>query len=362
MKISDYLENIDRYATGEVAELCITSFFKCFEANNIDLKSLPKFNSSVALRRGLPFTYINPEVYEIELIKRICNYFSRNHKFNEDDFAEIFAVALLAVLKAENIDTVMHTSEKNYDFDITWFGQTVEVEVTRPGEKDAWSERVSQSSELIDYINKLKFDFNLHIYLNGLFSGDEKIQLYNVISTLKNNQLIEEHGKWAVFSETPHGDPKILFKYEKDKHLPKWWPENVINGFSLSGMVAGPDQTDPIPRIHIRFSCPFKGYINRAKKKATNFQGSRSKPFLLVLDVNALGDPFREFKRNLAYYFKEWKHITAVLIFIDHYDIKEIGWEFQLFINQYATRKFDAKTLELFSEYTERKRAVKYYA
>jgi len=165
-----------------------------------------------------------------------------------------------------------------------------------------------------------------------------------------------------VRSETPRGDPKILFKNEKDNNIPMWWPENVINGFSLSGMVAGPDQTDPIPRTYIRFSCPFKGYINRAKKKATNFQGSRTKPFLLVLDVNALGNPFREFKRNLDYYFEEWKHITAVLIFIDHYDTKEIGWEFQLFINPYASRKFNAKALELLSEYTERKRAVKYYA
>lgn len=234
--------------------------------------------------------------------------------------------------------------------------------MTRPGEKDAWSERVSQSHELIDHINDFKFDFNIHIYLNGLFNGHDKLQLYNVISKLKKDQMIEDHGKWIVLSEMPHGDPKILFKNEKDKNKPLWWPENVLNGFSLSGKVAGPGQTEPLPRSQIRFSCPFKGYINRAKKKATNFQGSRSKPFLLVLDVNALGDPFGEFKRNLNYYFEEWKHITAVLIFVDHYDTKEIGWEFQLYINPHATRTFNNKTLELFSEYTERKRAVKQYA
>jgi len=188
MKIKDYLEHIDRYASGEVAEQCISSLFRCFEANNIDLNSLPKFNSSVALRRGLPFTYVNPEAYGTELIKRICNYFSKNHEFKEDDFAEISAVALLVALRAENVVPVMRTSKKSYDFDVIWFGQLVEVEVTRPGEKDAWSERVSQSNEFIDYINRLKLDFSLHVYLNDLLNADEKNQLFNVISKLKNNQ------------------------------------------------------------------------------------------------------------------------------------------------------------------------------
>ena len=104
MNISEYLEDVDRYATGEIAELCIESLLKCFEANKIDLNTLPKFNSSFALRRGLPFTYIDPEAYKSEIIKKICEYYATNHMFNEEDFAEISAAALLIALKAEEIE------------------------------------------------------------------------------------------------------------------------------------------------------------------------------------------------------------------------------------------------------------------
>ncbi len=83
---------------------------------------------------------------------------------------------------------------------------------------------------------------------------------------------------------------------------------------------------------------------------------------MLVLDANELGDPFGELKRNFKKYFAEWKHITAVLVYIDHYSIDQVGWEFQLFVNPHAIRKFDSLTEAQLSEFTERKRAVKHYA
>jgi hypothetical protein len=362
MKLENYLEEVDRYATGEVAESCISSLIGCFQANGIDMTKLPKFESSTALRRGLPFTYINPDAYDDELFSKVCDYYSKNHKFNENDFSEISTIALLVAIKAKLVGRVERSMEKSHDFDVSWYENEIEVEVTRPGEKDEWSKRVLQSQDIVNYISKLKREFSIFVYIVDLLSQSDLEELQSLISGLTVGNAIEEVGKWSLIAEKPKGDPHVLLEVKKDDRRPAWWPKHALNGFSMFGMAAGEDQTEPLPRIHVKFSCPFKGYINRVKKKATNFQGTRSKPFLLVLDVNELGDAFKEIEKNLEHYFCEWKHITAVLVYADYYSHKEVGWEFQVFVNPYAVRKFDETTHKILHEYSVRKRAVKHYA
>ncbi len=362
MEFHEYLEEVDRYATSPVAKNCISSLFNCFEKNNVDLGSLIKFNSSVALRRGFPFSFINPEAYDDEILSKVCVEYSKNNKFNENDFAEVAAIALLIALNVDSIVPLKRSHQKSYDFDVVWNENDIEVEVTRPGEKDDWSERVSQSQTLASYSEKLKREFTIYIYLVGILTPSEHAMVEEIISNLKEGQKQEELGKWLIFSEKPSGDPTIIIEDKKDEKRPSWWPVNVLNGFSVSGMMAGAGQTEPLPRTFVKFSCPFDGYINRAKKKATKFQGTRTKPFVLILDANELGAPFPEFKKNLDYYFVKWDQITAVLIFTDYYTTHEIGWEIQAFINPHAKIKFDTKTQEMLLKYTDRYTIVKHYA
>jgi hypothetical protein len=360
MKYNKYLENVDKFKSGGVTEHCISSFFECFQKNDIKPETMPKFEFSTALRRGLPLSYINPEAYDSEIISKVCTGYAKNHKFNENDFSEVSAIALLIVLKATTINPIQRTSSKTHDFDVTWGKSEIEVEVTRPGEKDEWSKRLSQSQKIIDFTSSLKREFSIHIYVVDLLSFEELDSLKSNIYSLCGVDRIEEKEKWLVISELPVGDPKIIIENKKDENRPTWWPKQVLNGFILSGMMAGPNEVNPLPRYCVKFACPFKGYINKAKKKATKFQGTRTKPFILILDVNELGNPFGEFKRNLDHYFSEWKQISAVFIFINHYSGNEIGWEFQLFINPFAIRRFDDETQETLVEFTERKRAIKY--
>lgn len=362
MNFEQYLENVDRHTYGDIAKNCISSLLKCFEKNGVAPSTLPKFSPSIALRRGFPFTYINQEAYDNELFSKVCFGFSKNHKFNEDDFSEVSAVALLLALQAKSVTPIKRSSKKSHDFDVVWFSSEIEIEVTRPGEKDAWSKRISQSQEIVNFAAGLKRKFTIHIYLVDFLNQSDRNKLLDTIYNLTENQRIEETSKWLIISEEPYGNPQIIIENKKDENRPAWWPKHALNGFSTSFMIPAPGETEPLPRTYVKFSCPFNGYINTAKKKATNFQGTRTKPFILALDVNALGNPFDEFKRNLDHYFNKWQHITAVLIFIDHYSINEIGWEFQLFINPHATRQFDKKTNKILLEYTERKRIVKHYA
>ncbi|HED15231.1 MAG TPA: hypothetical protein ENI64_00205 [Gammaproteobacteria bacterium] len=315
MEYSDYLEKTDCYATGEVAKSCLSSLFKCFEANNVNLSSLPKFNSSVALRKGLPLTYFDQTVFRCELFSKFCKGYLKNKKFNDNDFAEISSAALLIVLKARDIEPVKRTSKKSYDFDVAWDEDVIEVEVTRAKEKNSWSCRVKQAQEIADFANGLKREFNIHIYLPVILCGIDKYRLRKLIACLVEGERIEEIGKWLLFSEKPYGNPQVFHEHKKDGNRPEWWPKNSVNGLTMSGMVAVVNQVEPIPRSYVSFSWPFHGYINRAKKKATNFQGSRTKPYLLILDATELINPFGDLNRNFDHYFKEWKHVTAVLVY-----------------------------------------------
>ncbi len=312
-----------------------------------------------AFRRGFPLTYFNPSVFNELIFSRVCKNFSKNGNFNENDFAEISSAALLLALKAKNITLKTPTAGATYDFDVLWFENVIEVEVTRAGQKGEWIQRLGQADELARYAHNLNRSFNINLYVTDVLSDETKEEMKSLIYNLKIGDKIEEQGKWLLFSETSYGDPAVLYKVVEDNNRPKWWPKQMINGFSRVGLVAGPNQVEPLPRTMVKFSCPFIGYINRAKKKATKFQGTRNKPYLLVLDVNELGSPFKELERNFDLYFETWKHITAILVHKNYYYMNEIGWEFQLFINPHATIKLDDLTKNLLSEYTERMRAVK---
>jgi len=362
MNYLEYIEDRDRYATGAVAANCIASLFECLEVNGVDLKLIPKMNSSIALRRGLPFSYFDKSSYCHEIFSKLCKEYFKSYEFNENHFAEVSSAALLLALNAKHIEPIKQTSSKSYDFDVSWGEEVIEVEVTRPGEKDAWAQRLAQAQRLANYANGLSREFSINIYLTEILCNDENAQLQSLIFGLKVGERTEEKGKWLLFSEEPYGAPHVLFENVVDRRRPEWWPQNAINGFCVAGMLASPTQKEPLPRVNVKFSCPFHGYINRAKQKATNFQGTRSRPFMLILDANVLGNPFDELARKLEHYFKKWKHMTAVLVYVDFYSRDEVGWEFQLFLNPHATRKLDKFTEQQLSELTERKRAVKKYA
>lgn len=171
MNYLEFIDQIDGYAKGEVAASCISSLFRFLEVNGVDLRSIPKMNYSIALRRGLPFTYFDEESYRHYLFSGLAEGFRKNGKFNENEFSEISSMALIISLGGKSIEPIQRKSAKTYDFDVDWFGDIIEVEVTRPGEKDAWARRLAQAEDLSDYANKLNRSFNINIYIPGLLSS-----------------------------------------------------------------------------------------------------------------------------------------------------------------------------------------------
>ena len=359
MNIERYLEGPDWIKESVVGKECISALFKCFEVNGVDLASLPKFQSIFAVRRGLPFTFFGQEHFDHPIFAKICKYYAKHLEFNEDDFSEASAAALLIELGVHNIYPVERTSEKTYDFNGSCGDTDFEIEVTRAGEKDEWSKRTDRAGEIANLASKLERNFSFSIFIECYLTDDELIELKSKLSSLKPGQSIDEKNRWLLIAEEPHGDPGALIPSQNKEKRPAWWPEFALTGFSISGKVATQTQDQPLPRVDVRFSCPFKGYINRVKKKATEFQGTGRNPFLLVLNATALINSFAELDKNFHHHFPDWPRITAVLVYIEYFDGKELGWEFQFFINPHAHHPFGNEALNLIREHTVRKRLVK---
>lgn len=361
MNIERYLEGPEWVKESVAGKECITALFKCFEANGIDLESLPKFHSIFAARRGLPFTFIGQEHLDHPIFAKICKHYAKYHEFNEDDFSEASAAALLIGLIVRNIYPVERTSDKTYDFNGTCGETDFEIEVTRAGEKDEWSKRMDRAGEIADLARDLGRNFSFSIFVENYLTDDELLELKSKLSGLKVGQSVDEKNRWLLIAEEPHGNPSGPLLSMNKGIKPEWWPEFALTGFSVSGMVATQGLEQRLPSVDVRFSCPFKGYINRVKKKATEFQGTGTRPFLLVLNATALVGSFGELEKNFHHYFPDWIRITAVLVYIEYFDGKELGWEFQFFINPHARQPFGDKALDQIRELTIRKRFVKHF-
>lgn len=336
-------------------------FFTLFEINNIDISNLYPIDASKALRWGTPFTYFGLENLKGDPFKRLGVGFSRTGNFEVDKYSEISSLALLFSLGAKEAVEIGRTSKRTHDFDVGFGGDLIEVEVTRPAGKQAHVLRVEQATSIGEFAFSLQKKNDISIYLPDLIDASDTTSLKDKIKAINEECKIDKSGKWAIVSKAPNRGVYDVFENIEDAHKPLWWPRNVVNGFQIRQWLAGPDCTAPPPRITIRYACPFKGYINQAKKKATRFQGTRRKPYLLMIDANSLPDSYQEFERNFDIYFKKWNHITAVLIYEDHWGLEDVGWMFQIFKNPYCLRDFDEKTKKFIERFSTRTVSARRY-
>jgi hypothetical protein len=357
-----YLENYSRYKDSERAMSFIDCFFDLLLVNGISLGDVCPIETSIALRKGFVLSNFNKDVYSERLFKKLSAQFAKNKEFNAKDFSELSTLALLKSLGAKEADFVKTNMVPSHDFNVSFGSSMIEVETTRPSVKEEFVIREQQAASISQFALSLKKYFDIKIYIVDLLSTSEMEELKNTLKDIREGEIINKEKVLYVYTEIPNRGIYEVFKNVNDEKKPDWWPNEIISGFQLAATLAGPDAETAPPQASVTFGCPFKGYENRPMNKATNFQGTRTKPYLLVVDANELANPFVEFRKVFERFLPQWPHISGAIVYMDHWSMNSVGWELEVFVNNNATRPFQKDVIDSFGNFTTRMRVAAEYA
>jgi hypothetical protein len=300
-----------------------------------------------AIRWGLPLTFVDPNTFsQNPFLSRFAKPFALQGELNIDEFSELQAAGLLLGIGATSVEPVGRTHQKTHDFNVTILNETIEVEVTRSSKKAKHIELSQQATEIASNLHSIARPFDLVVHVLDILAPETRTRLFHAANTIGSEDMINEEGSWLLRSEPVARAPHEIFTAGEKEEKPDWWPADAVALFTISQTLAGPEAKEAPPRAKVCYTAPFSGYINSAKKKARNFQGTAGNPYLVVIDANNLPNPFRVFHQGLNTLFPRWRHVSGVIVFEDYQTTDEIGWTFQLYRNSFAKRPLPTGFLE----------------
>ncbi|WP_156437553.1 MULTISPECIES: hypothetical protein [Burkholderia] len=344
MDIYDILENAPLFVTSEPARSCLLALERFLSENSVVLSAIDqKFSAHSAIRWGLPLTFIEPNAFSrTPFLSRFAKPFSLQGELNIDDFSELQAASLLLGVGAASVEPVGRTHEKTHDLNVTILNEPIEVEVTRSQKKAKHIELSQQATEIASHLHSIARPFDLVVHLLDILTPETRTRLYHAANTIGSEDMINEESSWHLRSKPIARAPHEIFTAGEKEETPDWWPTDAVKLFTLSQTLAGPEAKEAPPRVKVCYTAPFSGYLNSAKKKARNFQGTVGNPYLVVIDANNLPNPFDAFQEGLNPLFPRWRHISGVIVFEDYRTTDEIGWTLQLYRNPFANRPLPA--------------------
>lgn len=359
MNLINHLDNLSPYEKLSIARQLIASFENLLIEYNIDLSRSHKFDAHKVITWGLAISFFNKESLSDPIFKEVIDSILENGEPDPDDFSEIQTIALLLALGATSGEKVKRNNKRVHDFNVHWFDKFVEVETTKASTKTSHIDRTHQANSITESLFSLNKNFDIHVYISDLLEEESKTKLLEAASNMKSGEVSSQEGIWQLEGHVITRNVYEIYKVDTSRVKPEWWPNGVANLFTLKQMVAGPESKTAPPQVFCNYAVPMTCYLNPAKKKVRRFQGSSDRPYLIVIDVNNLPNPFIAFKEGLQYRLSKWLHVSGILLYRNYFSRNEIGWEWQLFNNPKAKRPLPSQLLETYGIISQRMKSVK---
>jgi hypothetical protein len=290
---------------------------------------------------GIPLHFIRNEQTFDFLRERIASGICADGSPTVADLSECQAAGLLAAFQTRVEYLNQHGAERVPDLLTHWpDGSSIEVEVTSAEKKQGQRAREDSASSLRDAISAAKIQYDVHVHVLDLLSDAEQRDVVDAASWLNPNSSAELQNRWHVQVQAmPARDPRILFTAGAAPARPSWFPVKIAIPFTMHGLVAGPDETAPIPRLFIYWGLTTDAYINPVEKKVSRFQGSGNRPFIVAVDISSLTGARTVYEEILPEHFTIWEDISGVLAFEFSSDfVSKAFWTWQFFRNPSATK------------------------
>jgi hypothetical protein len=197
-----------------------------------------------------------------------------------------------------------------------------------------WTREESASS-LREALSTTRIQHDVYVHVLDLLSDAEQRDVVEAASKLNPSSSAEVQDRWHVqVRPMPARDPRIVFTAGAAPARPSWFPVKIAIPFTMHGLVAGPDETAPVPRLFIYWGLTTEAYINPVEKKVSRFQGSGNRPFIVAVDVSSLAGARSIYEQILPDYFTIWDNISGVLTFEFLSDfVSKAFWTWQFFRN-----------------------------
>lgn len=359
MNFMDRLDNLSFNEKPNLVKELIVSFEAFLIANNVDLSPFQRFDAQKVISWGLPISFLNKECFSDPIFAKIIDSILENGAPDPNDFSEIQTIPLLFALGATSVEKVIENNERVHDFNVIWSDALVEVETTKASTKASHIERSKQAYSITELLFNLNMKYDVHAYISDLLEDDLIRSLLKAASNMKCGEVYSNEELWQLECHEITRNIYEIYKVNSSRIKPKWCPKGVANLFSIKQMLAGPESETAPPQVLCNYAVPITGYLNPVKKKARRFQGSSNRPYLIVIDVNNLPNPFVAFEEGLKYRLSKWLHVSGVLIYHNYSSQNEIGWEWQLYNNLNAKRPLPGNLVEKYGVVSQRMRFVK---
>jgi hypothetical protein len=252
------------------------------------------------------------------------------------DLSECQAAGLLVALQSRVEYLSQPATERAPDLLAHWpDGSSIEIEVTSAEKKRGQRTREASASSLREALSATKIQHDVHVHILDLPSDAEQRDVVEAASKLTASSSAELQGRWHVqIQPMPPRDPRIVFTAGTAPARPSWFPAKIAIPFTMQGFVAGPDESAPIPRLFIYWGLTTEAYINPVEKKASRFQGTGNRPFVVAVDISSLAGARTIYEQMLPSYFTIWENISGVLAFQFLSDfVSKAFWTWQFFGN-----------------------------
>lgn len=326
------------YSPTSAAKMSAESLCSLPSLTSWDVGTPQPAHANRMLQWGNPFRYIPKGHLTNAFFDRIGIAIKKSGIPRPPDHSEVSALGLFAAHRAVEFDPMRQANQKIHDFSVSWDGQWIEVEVTRPDQKRDFLLRSDAASALSVQLKELEKPFDVVVYAINILDSQLVGDVARKASSKQANEREESCGKWLLFTEVGIRDVRQIVPSAGDDRKPDWWPKDQATGCCASGKLAGPESTSAPPQAAVYYAIPLLGYLNSTVQKARDFQGSRSRPFLLAVDVSNLPKAFDAFRSAAQGFFEKRRHVSGVLFFRSDLPFGEGGWNWELFSNSIAYR------------------------
>jgi hypothetical protein len=291
------------------------------------------------VRWGLPLHMIRSERSFNDLRTRISHEIRARGAPTEADLSECEAAGLLVLLGAR-VEYLEQSGERRVpDLLSHWAdGEQVEVEVTLAEEK--YTQRTRRDAVILlgEALEGLNLPYDLFVHILDTISPEEQKNIVAAAAMLSAGTIAQQPERWHIRAESiPHRDPSAVYVAGQDHQPPEWFSREFAIPFSVRGILATPDQRWPNPRVHIYWGLSTTGYMNPLEKKASRFQGSGTRPFIVAIDAASIPGARRFYEENLGDWFSLWDHVSGVLVFeLQTNMVSKIFWTWQFLENPHA--------------------------
>jgi hypothetical protein len=175
-----------------------------------------------------------------------------------------------------------------------------------------------------------RMDAHVAIFIADELSGDLVDEIVNGVIHVPIGGAIEKEGKWCVVARALP-DRKPFEGGSRQEIAPGWWPlagaQTVVQTVRL-----GPES----PILTVVCKTVEASYLNPIRRKAERPQRTGNLPYVIAVDVDALPDAFEEIPKELAGFWAQWKHVSAVLLFFSYQGVGLNGWWCSIVRNPFA--------------------------